>query len=140
MAARYYIVQWCDKKEGWVDLIPLASKGKKQCEDDSEIFAKKNLCVTRVVRKPQGWTPPELEREVENKWNYNDFVAAYKLAAENNSPKRFTSEEVCEILELNLKSNNNLLSFMLDKEVEKNRLKGGCLVGYSIPLKDQKKR
>jgi hypothetical protein len=58
MAARYYSVQWCHSKRGWLDLASLASLKKKEAEDASEEFALRWKVATRVIRKPHGWTPP----------------------------------------------------------------------------------
>lgn len=55
---RYYIVQWCHNKKGWIDLLSLASKTEKAAIDDAEEFASRHHVVTRVIRKPKGWTPP----------------------------------------------------------------------------------
>lgn len=55
---RYYIVQWCHNKQGWIDLLSLASKTEKAANDDAEAFAARHHVVTRVIRKPKGWTPP----------------------------------------------------------------------------------
>lgn len=57
MAARFYCVQWCHVRRGWIDLPSLASKSEKEANDAAEQFAKTNGVVTRTIRKPKGWVP-----------------------------------------------------------------------------------
>jgi hypothetical protein len=58
MPARYYCVQWCHSRRGWLDLPSLASTKEKEAVDASEQFAHEHHVVTRTIRKPHGWTPP----------------------------------------------------------------------------------
>jgi hypothetical protein len=57
MAKRYYCPQFSDFAKGWVDLPSLASLKEKEAVDAAESFAFQNQRITRVIRKPHGWTP-----------------------------------------------------------------------------------
>lgn len=55
---RFYVIQGCHPTAGWIDL-KVASKKEKPCVDRSETYTKETGQVSRVVRKPKGWSPPE---------------------------------------------------------------------------------
>jgi hypothetical protein len=58
MAHRLYTVQGSYPRTGWVDLEFWSTK-EKPCIDRAEEFTTNTGVVTRVIRKPHGWVPPE---------------------------------------------------------------------------------
>jgi hypothetical protein len=58
---RYYCVQWCHCRSGWLDLPSLASISHSEAVDNMEDFAMVHPTVAlRVIRKPHGWEPKNL--------------------------------------------------------------------------------
>jgi hypothetical protein len=57
MAKRYFIVQWCHERRGWLDL-PLCGHKRVELEREAREFTEEHRVVTRVIRKPKGWVPP----------------------------------------------------------------------------------
>ena len=56
---RYYCVQVSHPRRGWVDHPSFASTRKSEADDDAENFTRLHHIVTRVIRKPHGWTPTQ---------------------------------------------------------------------------------
>lgn len=63
MATRYYCVQWCHNRKGWLDLPSLASKSEKIATDNMVAFQaqESTALAMRVIRKPHGWIPESKE-------------------------------------------------------------------------------
>jgi len=64
MSKRYYVVQWCHDRKGWMDL-PLHGHKRVELEREARAFTEEHRAVTRVIRKPKGWTPPSPEESGE---------------------------------------------------------------------------
>ena len=60
---RYYVVQYSHRARGWTDLPSLASLKQLDARRSAETFASEHHVVTRVLRKPKGWTPPSPEAD-----------------------------------------------------------------------------
>jgi hypothetical protein len=60
MAKRFYIVQWYHNRQGWIDVVPLATLKQKQAIRDAEDFCANHRVQTRVTRKPKGWEPGKI--------------------------------------------------------------------------------
>lgn len=68
MSKRYYAVQWCHDRRGWLDL-PLYGFQRVPLEREAREFTQEHHVVTRVIRKPKGWEPPKApEGCVLNAW------------------------------------------------------------------------
>jgi len=60
---RFYVVQYSHRARGWTDLPSLASLRQLDVRRSAETFASEHHVVTRVIRKPKGWTPPSPEAD-----------------------------------------------------------------------------
>jgi len=58
MPSRFYCVQSRAARAGWVDLPSLASVHEHEAIQSSQAFSEQNGVLTRVIRKPHGWSPP----------------------------------------------------------------------------------
>ncbi len=59
MASRYYCVQYACNQKNWVDLPHLASLKQAEAIDRGVSFSERYSRITRVIRKPHGWTPSD---------------------------------------------------------------------------------
>ena len=67
MPSRYYCVQVnLPGGFGWLDLPSLASLSRKEAEANSMAFSEERGRMSRVIRKPHGWDPQELEPKKED--------------------------------------------------------------------------
>lgn len=58
MAARYYCPQSWDRRRGWIDHAGYVSHHESYAIRKSIEVAEHYRVLTRVIRKPHGWTPP----------------------------------------------------------------------------------
>ena len=64
---RFYAVQWCHPRKGWLDLPSLASTKEKEAIDNMASFQEQRAerLAMRVIRKPHGWEPTQAPEDEE---------------------------------------------------------------------------